>query len=106
VSTNILDYRRFPLHQVYEQIRSEAESLGVTVRGSELVGLAPRDAIEASGRYYVREDGASLSGEDALAAAVDRLQLSQLAHFEWKERVIEYCLRRRSLAIDSLEPGW
>ena len=48
VSLNLLDYRRTSLPRVFERVRSEAALRGISVRRSELVGLAPRDAFEGA----------------------------------------------------------
>ncbi len=45
VSLNLLDYGRTSLPKVFERVRSEAARRGISVRQSELVGLAPRDAF-------------------------------------------------------------
>ena len=45
VSLNLLDYRRTSLPRVFERVRSEAALRGISIRRSELVGLAPRDAF-------------------------------------------------------------
>jgi glutamate formiminotransferase / 5-formyltetrahydrofolate cyclo-ligase len=45
VSTNLLDYRVTSLPRVFERVRSEAARRGISIRRSELVGLAPRDAF-------------------------------------------------------------
>lgn len=45
VSMNLLDYRKIPLPQLFDRVRSEATRLGVAVRQGELVGLAPREAF-------------------------------------------------------------
>jgi glutamate formiminotransferase len=47
VSTNLVDYTVTPPHVVFAAVRREAELEGVAVTGSELVGLAPRAALEA-----------------------------------------------------------
>lgn len=46
VSMNLLDYRRTSIARAFDLVRDEAAKLGVEVRRSEMVGLAPRDAFE------------------------------------------------------------
>jgi glutamate formiminotransferase len=46
VSTNVHDPFGVPLSAVVEAVRSAAESLGASVAGAELVGLAPAAALE------------------------------------------------------------
>lgn len=54
VSMNVLDYRRTPLPEVFLKVQEEARRRGVEVRGSELVGLAPADALLDVARYFLR----------------------------------------------------
>jgi glutamate formiminotransferase len=49
VSTNLTDYRRTSLVDVYESIVKKAISLDVDVLDSEIVGMVPRDALPDSG---------------------------------------------------------
>lgn len=46
VSMNLLDYRKTSPWQAYEAIREEAARRGVGIHGVELVGLAPRRALD------------------------------------------------------------
>lgn len=45
ISMNLTDYRRTSPHQAFEAVRSEALLHGTRIRESELVGLAPRNAL-------------------------------------------------------------
>ena len=54
VSINMTDFRRTPLHRVFETIRSEAARYGVEIVGSEIVGLVPQDALLAAAEHYLR----------------------------------------------------
>jgi glutamate formiminotransferase len=54
VSINLTDFEQTPMHVVFEAVRREAERFGVTVAGSEIVGLIPRKAIELSAEYFLR----------------------------------------------------
>ena len=48
VSMNLTDFEKTRPHKVLEAIRTEARRLGVAVAGTELIGLIPRKALEAS----------------------------------------------------------
>jgi glutamate formiminotransferase / 5-formyltetrahydrofolate cyclo-ligase len=48
VSMNVEDWQSAPLHDIVARIRTEAESAGVAVAGSELVGLLPVGAALAA----------------------------------------------------------
>jgi glutamate formiminotransferase len=54
VSMNLLDTRRTSLWQVFERIRTEAARRGVDVLQSELVGLAPTEALVDVARQALR----------------------------------------------------
>jgi glutamate formiminotransferase len=54
VSINMTNYRKTPLHRVFECVRSEAERHGVPIVGSEIVGLTPADALFAAAEHYLR----------------------------------------------------
>jgi glutamate formiminotransferase len=59
VSINMTDFKRTPLHRVFETVRSEAERHGVHVVGSEIVGLLPAEALFDAAEHYLRLEGFS-----------------------------------------------
>jgi glutamate formiminotransferase len=59
VSINMTNFRKTPLHRVFECVRSEAERHGVAIVGSEIVGLAPAEALYAAAEHYLRLEGFS-----------------------------------------------
>src|ERR1700693_3548740 len=54
VSINMTNSRKTPLHRVFECVKSEAERYGVSVVGSEIVGLAPAEALFMAADHYLR----------------------------------------------------
>jgi glutamate formiminotransferase len=54
VSINMTNYKKTPLHRVFECVRSEAERHGVPIVGSEIVGLTPADALFMTAEHYLR----------------------------------------------------
>lgn len=54
VSMNLTNFQRSSIHTVFEMVRQEAESHGVAVTESELVGLIPAAALFAAARHYLR----------------------------------------------------
>jgi glutamate formiminotransferase len=54
VSINMTDFRKTPLHRVFECVKSEAGRYGVPIVGSEIVGLAPADALLMAAGHYLR----------------------------------------------------
>lgn len=53
VSMNLTDFERTPIPVALEAVRSAAADLGVSVESTELVGLAPLEAILQSARFYL-----------------------------------------------------
>ena len=54
VSINMTDFEQTPLHRVFEMVRREAERYGVSIVGSEIVGLIPKRAIELTADFYLQ----------------------------------------------------
>ena len=54
VSINMTDFEQTPLHRVFEMVKREAERYGVTIIGSEIVGLIPKRAIEMTADFYLQ----------------------------------------------------
>src|SRR5271156_4857771 len=54
VSINMTDFEQTPLHRVFEMVRREAERYGVSIVGSEIVGLIPKRAIEITADFYLQ----------------------------------------------------
>ncbi len=54
VSMNMVNYEGTPLFRVFEMIRSEAKRWGVTIIGSEVVGLTPAKALIDCAEYYLQ----------------------------------------------------
>jgi len=53
VTMNITDYRKNPIYRVFETVKMEAARYGVPVVGSEVIGLAPLEALTDSLEYYL-----------------------------------------------------
>ncbi len=56
VSMNLTNYRKTPIARVVELIRREAQRYGVSLHHSELVGLAPEEALIEAARWYLQLD--------------------------------------------------
>jgi len=51
VSMNLTDFERTPVHAVFAAIRELAAARGVSIAGSEIIGLVPRRALEGSAEW-------------------------------------------------------
>jgi len=54
VSMNLTNFKKTPMHVVFNLVKSEAERYGVPIVGSEIVGLVPLDALLAAAEHYLR----------------------------------------------------
>ncbi len=59
VSINMCNYEKTPLYRVFELVRIEAARYGVTITGSEIIGLAPMNALIDTAEYYLQLEGFS-----------------------------------------------
>ncbi len=88
VSTNLTNYKVTPPHEVFEMVKKLSHGLG-EVFGSEIVGLVPREAILAAGRFY---SPAEQSESSLVSSAMDNLGLSSLKEFDPRTKIIEYMI--------------
>lgn len=56
VSMNITNYKKSPIHRVFELIKIEAERYGVPILGTEIVGLFPLEAILDVASFYLKTE--------------------------------------------------
>ena len=61
VSMNLTDYTQTSLYQVFEMIRMEAQRYGVSIAGSELIGMLPMQALVDVSAYYLGFDQLSVN---------------------------------------------
>jgi glutamate formiminotransferase / formiminotetrahydrofolate cyclodeaminase len=54
VSINLTDFEQTPVFRVFEMVKREAERYGVSIVGSEIVGLIPKRAIELTADFYLQ----------------------------------------------------
>ncbi|HPB65490.1 MAG TPA: glutamate formimidoyltransferase, partial [Spirochaetales bacterium] len=95
VSINLTNYKATPLHVVYETVKEEAEKLGLSVCGSELVGLVPLEPLVEAGRYYLRRMGRSEGAPEPelVELAKTTLGLDSVAAFDAERKIIDYAAR-------------
>ena len=53
VSINMTDYTRTALYRAFELVRVEARRYGVSIVGSEIIGLGPMEALIDTASYYL-----------------------------------------------------
>jgi glutamate formiminotransferase/formiminotetrahydrofolate cyclodeaminase len=80
VSMNLVNHEATPLHRVFEMVRREAARYGVAISGSEIVGLVPQEALDASAEYYLQLENFSpeIVLENRLESELARLESRRL----------------------------
>jgi glutamate formiminotransferase len=71
VSINLTDFEETPIHRVFEMVRLEAKRHGCSIVGSEIVGLAPRKALEMAAAYFLQLPSPVPVLEERLQHALD-----------------------------------
>jgi glutamate formiminotransferase/formiminotetrahydrofolate cyclodeaminase len=121
ISINFTNYKISPPHIVFDEVRKEAERLGLRATGCELVGLIPKEAMLMAGRYYLEKQGksAGIPEEELIRTAVLSLGLNDVSPFEPEKKIIEYQFKEvensllelnlrefaNELSMDSPAPG-
>lgn len=91
VTVNLNDYHVTPMHVLFEEVKKEAEKLGVGVAGSEVVGVVPLEALLMAADYYIEKENLFIYEEDQkIRLAIERMGLNSISPFIPKERIIEY----------------
>ncbi len=90
VSINLTNYQKTPLHQVFESCKKIAARYDLSVTGSELIGLIPKEALITAGKYF--NERANATEKELIESAVEALGLSEFKPFEVRKRVLEYVL--------------
>ncbi|MEO0276016.1 MAG: glutamate formimidoyltransferase [candidate division WOR-3 bacterium] len=90
ISINLTNYKITNVHHVYEEAKKLADERGLTVTGSEIVGLIPYEAILEAGKYYLKKQGKSfgIPSKDIIETAIQSLGLRDVAPFEIEKKVI------------------
>jgi glutamate formiminotransferase len=92
VSMNLTDFETTSMAKVYEAVELEAEALGLQIVGSEIVGLVPRQALEAASVHFLKVENfrPEFVVENRLEKVVAQGSLSSpaaLAHEAYEEHV-------------------
>ncbi|WP_375560023.1 glutamate formimidoyltransferase [Bernardetia sp. OM2101] len=92
VSMNITDVNATPLHIAFEETRKSAESRGMRVTGTEIVGLLPLKMMTSAGKYFLEQQERSIGVSDAelIKIAIKSMGLDDLKPFHPQEKIIEY----------------
>jgi len=95
VSINLTNINITSVHVAFEECVKSAESRGMRVTGSELVGLIPLQAMLDAGKYFLAKQKRSVgvNEEELIRIAIKSLGLDDLAPFDPNKKIVEYLLR-------------
>ncbi len=98
ISMNLTNISITPVHIAFDEVNKSAESRGIRVTGSELVGLIPLNAMLDAGRYFLKKQkrSAGISDKELIKIAVKSMGLDELGPFVPSEKIIEYRLKADS----------
>src|SRR5712671_4799019 len=101
VSMNLTNIEETPLHAAFDACFEAASNRGLRVTGSEIVGMVPKKSLTDAGRYFLRKQKWSegASEEELIDIAVRSMGLSELKHFDPKEKVIELKIESDSKSL-------
>jgi len=97
ISMNLTNIGGTPVHLAFDEVCRKAETRGVRVTGSELVGLIPLKSMLEAGKYFLHKQqrSAGVSEEELVKTAVRSMGLSELKPFNPEEKIIEYILQEK-----------
>jgi glutamate formiminotransferase/formiminotetrahydrofolate cyclodeaminase len=95
ISMNLTNLNVTPLHIAFDEVCRKAETRGLRVTGSELVGLIPLQALLDAGKYFLNKQQRSsgVSEKELIRIAILSMGLNELGSFKPEERIIEYMLK-------------
>jgi len=95
ISMNLTNISVTPVHIAFDAVCRSAESRGLRVTGSELVGLIPLSAMLDAGRYFLKKQKRSTGVPDSelIKIAVKSMGFDELNKFRPEEKIIEYRIR-------------
>lgn len=98
ISINLTNINLTPVHIAFDEVCKKADSRGIRVTGSELVGLIPLKAMLDAGKYFLRKQQRStgVSEKELIKIAVKSLGLDELGPFKPEEKIIEYMLKEKT----------
>jgi glutamate formiminotransferase/formiminotetrahydrofolate cyclodeaminase len=98
ISMNLTNISVTPVHIAFDEVCRKADSRGIRVTGSELVGLIPLKSILEAGRYFLarQQRSSGISDEELIKIAVKSMGLSDIHEFNPEEKIIEYVMEEKN----------
>jgi len=98
ISYNLTNISITPLHIAFDETCKSAESRGLRVTGSELVGLVPKKVLIDAADFFLKKQERSLGipEMEKMKIAIKSLGLDELKAFDPREKVIEYLIEDKT----------
>ena len=98
ISYNLTNISITSMHEAFDETVKAANTRGLRVTGSELVGLVPLQAMLDAADYFLTKQQRSLgiSESEKIKIAIKSLGLDDLKPFNPQERIIEYVMNSNS----------
>ena len=98
ISYNLTNISITSMHEAFDETCKSAESRGLRVTGSELIGLIPLQAMLDAADYFLikQERSLGVSESEKIKIAVKSLGLDDLKPFIPEEKIIEYLLKDKT----------
>ncbi len=106
ISMNLTNISVTPIHIAFDEVCRKADSRGVRITGSELIGLIPLKAMLDAGKYFLakQQRSAGISDSEIIKIAVISMGMSEIHEFKPEEKIIEYVMadkdKRRLVDMD------
>ena len=99
ISYNLTNINITSMHEAFDESCKSADSRGLRVTGSELIGLIPLQAmLDAADFYLVKQERSlGISEDEKIKIAIKSLGLDDLKPFIPEEKIIEYLLENKEL---------
>ena len=91
ISMNLMDYKTTGIFEVFQRVKFLAETLGVSVTGSEIVGLVPLAAL-LDVAYKISTAYQDASQDELVQQAIDYLGLNLHYRFEPEAKILDFAL--------------
>lgn len=95
ISMNLTNISVTPVHIAFDEVCAKADTRGIRVTGSELVGLVPLKSMLDAGRYFLakQQRSAGVSDEELIKIAIKSMGLNDIHKFNPEEKIIEYVMK-------------
>lgn len=94
VSMNLTNLSITAVHEAFDAVCESAQSRGIRVTGTEIVGVIPLKVLTEAGKHFLRKQNRStgVSEEELVKTAIRTMNLSEVRPFDPEKKVIEYVL--------------